>query len=229
MYTRKREKTTLEHFLRYPLEVIPYVLMTLIAALTVHELAHAYVAYKFGDETAKRQGRLTLNPLKHLDPFGTLLIFIMGFGWARPVPVNRIYFKKPRLAGILVSIAGPISNLILAFFGFLMIALGIKLYGVLPLSFSNEFFTCFEIWINLNLVLFLFNLMPFPPLDGFRVIQDLVSPNLRAQLTKYEAYGSLVFLIIVITPLGNSVFWPFLNNGCNIIIGIFNTMLRPLM
>ncbi|WP_253907721.1 site-2 protease family protein [Bacillus sp. WMMC1349] len=219
----------MEHFLRYPLEVIPYVLMTLIAALTVHELAHAYVAYKFGDETAKRQGRLTLNPLKHLDPFGTLLIFIMGFGWARPVPVNRIYFKKPRLAGILVSIAGPISNLILAFFGFLMIALGIKLYGVLPLSFSNEFFTCFEIWINLNLVLFLFNLMPFPPLDGFRVIQDLVSPNLRAQLTKYEAYGSLVFLIIVITPLGNSVFWPFLNNGCNIIIGIFNTMLRPLM
>ncbi|MDA1476731.1 site-2 protease family protein [Bacillus changyiensis] len=219
----------MEHFLRYPLEVIPYVLMTLIAAFTVHELAHAYVAYKFGDETAKRQGRLTLNPLKHLDPFGTLLIFIMGFGWARPVPVNRIYFKKPRLAGILVSIAGPISNLILAFFGFLMIAIGIKLYGVLPLSFSNEFFTCFEIWINLNLVLFLFNLMPFPPLDGFRVIQDLVSPNLRAQLTKYEAYGSLVFLIIVITPLGNSIFWPFLNNGRDIIIGIFNTILRPLM
>ncbi|MGN9866961.1 site-2 protease family protein [Bacillus swezeyi] len=226
---RKRENPILDRFLIYPLEMIPYVVLTLAAAFTVHEVAHAYVAYKFGDETAKRQGRLTLNPLKHLDPFGTILIFLMGFGWAKPVPVNRFYFKKPRLAGVLVSIAGPISNLILALLGFILILLSAKLSSVLPSGFYLGLVQFLTIWINLNLLLFLFNLMPFPPLDGFRVIQDVVAPDLRAKLTKYEAYGSLVFLIIVITPLGQYVFWPFLNNGRELIISIFNSVFRPLM
>ncbi|WP_223831649.1 site-2 protease family protein [Bacillus swezeyi] len=226
---RKRENPILDRFLIYPLEMIPYVVLTLAAAFTVHEVAHAYVAYKFGDETAKRQGRLTLNPLKHLDPFGTILIFLMGFGWAKPVPVNRFYFKKPRLAGVLVSIAGPISNLILALLGFILILLSAKLSSVLPSGFYLGLVQFLTIWINLNLLLFLFNLMPFPPLDGFRVIQDVVAPDLRAKLTKYEAYGSLVFLIIVITPLGQYVFWPFLNDGRRLIISIFNSVFRPLM
>ncbi|MFT0801702.1 site-2 protease family protein [Bacillus swezeyi] len=226
---RKRENPILDRFLIYPLEMIPYVVLPLAAAFTVHEVAHAYVAYKFGDETAKRQGRLTLNPLKHLDPFGTILIFLMGFGWAKPVPVNRFYFKKPRLAGVLVSIAGPISNLILALLGFILILLSAKLSSVLPSGFYLGLVQFLTIWINLNLLLFLFNLMPFPPLDGFRVIQDVVAPDLRAKLTKYEAYGSLVFLIIVITPLGQYVFWPFLNDGRDLIISIFNSVFRPLM
>ncbi|MEC1259225.1 site-2 protease family protein [Bacillus swezeyi] len=226
---RKRENPILDRFLIYPLEMIPYVVLTLAAAFTVHEVAHAYVAYKFGDETAKRQGRLTLNPLKHLDPFGTILIFLMGFGWAKPVPVNRFYFKKPRLAGVLVSIAGPISNLILALLGFILILLSAKLSSVLPSGFYLGLVQFLTIWINLNLLLFLFNLLPFPPLDGFRVIQDVVAPDLRAKLTKYEAYGSLVFLIIVITPLGQYVFWPFLNDGRELIISIFNSVFRPLM
>ncbi|MED2942073.1 site-2 protease family protein [Bacillus swezeyi] len=226
---RKRENPILDRFLIYPLEMIPYVVLTLAAAFTVHEVAHAYVAYKFGDETAKRQGRLTLNPLKHLDPFGTILIFLMGFGWAKPVPVNRFYFKKPRLAGVLVSIAGPISNLILALLGFILILLSAKLSSVLPSGFYLGLAQFLTIWINLNLLLFLFNLLPFPPLDGFRVIQDVVAPDLRAKLTKYEAYGSLVFLIIVITPLGQYVFWPFLNDGRELIISIFNSVFRPLM
>ncbi|MGX1191712.1 Zn-dependent protease [Metabacillus sp. SLBN-84] len=104
-------------FLAFELELIPYVVIVLAIAFSVHEFAHAYVAFKFGDPTAKNQGRLTLSPLKHLDPIGTILIFIAGFGWARPVPVNRFYFKKPRLAGILVSAAGPLSNLLVAFIG----------------------------------------------------------------------------------------------------------------
>ena len=103
-------------FLAYPLSMIPYLAITLMIAFTFHEFAHAFVAYKFGDMTAKNQGRLTLNPLKHLDPIGTILIFIAGFGWARPVPVNRFFFKKPRLAGILVSVAGPLSNLSFSFY-----------------------------------------------------------------------------------------------------------------
>lgn len=229
MYMRKRESHILDRFLIYPLEMIPYVVLTLAAAFTVHEVAHAYVAYKFGDETAKRQGRLTLNPLKHLDPFGTILIFILGFGWAKPVPVNRFYFKNPRLAGFLVSIAGPISNLILAFIGFMLLLLSVKLSGTLPSGFYSGLLQFFTIWVNLNLLLFLFNLMPFPPLDGFRVIQDVVAPKVRAKLSKYEAYGSIVFLIIVITPLGQYVFWPFLNDGRELIISIFNSVFRPLM
>ena len=95
----------MDQLFRYPLHQIPLVAMAIIIALSVHEFAHAYVAYKFGDDTAKRQGRLTLSPMAHLDPIGMIAVLILGFGWARPVPVNPYNFKRPRLAGILVSIA----------------------------------------------------------------------------------------------------------------------------
>ena len=108
----------LSGILRYPIEQLPFVVITLLIAFTVHEFAHAYTAYKFGDPTAKDQGRLTLNPIQHLDPLGTILILIAGFGWARPVPVNRRHFKNPRAAGVLVSLMGPVSNLLMAFIGY---------------------------------------------------------------------------------------------------------------
>lgn len=207
-------------FLRYRLEEFPYVIVTLIIAFSVHEFAHAFVAYKFGDSTAKNQGRLTLNPLKHLDPFGTILIFIAGFGWARPVPVNRFFFKKPRLAGILVSVAGPLSNLLLAALAYLawysMLAFGIAENMQLGLM---DFF---NIFIQLNMVLFVFNLLPFPPLDGYRIIEDVVPNNVRPRLTQYESYGVLIFLILVVTPLDQytihpimNVVIPFFANGLN--------------
>lgn len=206
-----------ERFLAFPIEYIPYVVITLAIAFTIHEFSHAFVAYKFGDETAKRQGRLTLNPLRHLDPIGTLLIFIAGFGWARPVPVNRFFFKKPRLAGVLVSLAGPVSNL-------LMVAIGFALwYGVLikvipPDAIVNvaEFF---NIFIQLNAVLFIFNLLPIPPLDGYRIIQDLVPVDVRAKMTQYEQYGILIFLILVITPLDTYTIQPIFNTLLPAIVG----------
>ncbi|WP_310196877.1 site-2 protease family protein [Neobacillus niacini] len=167
-------------------------------AFTFHEFAHAFVAYKFGDSTAQKQGRLTLNPLKHLDPFGTILIFIAGFGWARPVPVNRFYFKKPRLAGVLVSVAGPLSNLVLALIGFLA-GYGLARTG-LAANFQG-FYDFLDIFNWLNLVLFVFNLLPFPPLDGYRILEDLAPNDIRAKMTQYEQYGVLIFIIIVITPL----------------------------
>ena len=107
----------LDNLLAFKLADLPYVIVVLLIAFTVHEFAHAYVAYKFGDPTAKNQGRLTLNPKEHLDPVGTILLLVFGFGWARPVPVNRYHFKNPRLAGVLVSIAGPLSNLLIAIMG----------------------------------------------------------------------------------------------------------------
>ncbi|MEC0766690.1 site-2 protease family protein [Bacillus atrophaeus] len=219
----------MDRFLYYPLELMPYLVITLIVAFTMHELAHAYVAYLFGDDTAKKQGRLTLNPIKHLDPFGTILILVMGFGWARPVPVNRNLLKKPRLAGILVSIAGPVSNLILAFIGFLLLVL-MHAYGAELLSaFSTGLDQFFNIWINLNLVLFLFNLLPLPPLDGYRIIEDLVSSRLRVKLSQYESYGVIVFLILFITPLGSYVLWPMLGKGRDSIIELFTTIFQPLL
>ncbi|MFZ7946494.1 MULTISPECIES: site-2 protease family protein [Bacillaceae] len=194
----------MEQFLAYSFREIPYVVITLIFAFTFHELAHAYVAYKFGDMTAKNQGRLTLNPLKHLDPFGTLLILIAGFGWARPVPVNRFFFKKPRLAGILVTVAGPLSNLVLAFIGF-CVAIGLARFG---LNASENFYDFLNIFIGLNIVLFVFNLLPLPPLDGYRILEDLAPNHLRAKMTQYEQYGILIFLILVITPLDRFTIQP---------------------
>nr|WP_211171076.1 site-2 protease family protein [Bacillus sp. DNRA2] len=188
---------------------MPYVVVTLIIAFSVHEFAHALVAYKFGDSTAKNQGRLTLNPLKHLDPFGTILIFIAGFGWARPVPVNRFFFKKPRLAGILVSVAGPLSNLFLASLAYLA-WYGMLRFGLGGMAEEN-LLSFFNIFIQLNMVLFVFNLLPFPPLDGYRIIEDLVPADFRPRLTQYESYGSLIFLILVITPLDRYTIHPIMN------------------
>ncbi|MBM7605264.1 Zn-dependent protease [Metabacillus crassostreae] len=217
-------------FLAFPLEMIPYVVITLIVAFTLHEFAHAFVAYKFGDPTAQRQGRLTLSPLAHLDPFGTILIFIAGFGWAKPVPVNRFFFKRPRLAGVLVSVAGPLSNLLLAFLGTAIVNI-LYVSGIMtmvPGNYAEQLDLFFGIFVSLNVMLFLFNLLPFPPLDGYRIIEDLVPAHIRSKMTQYESYGIVVFLILVITPLDSYTIHPFLNIGNTIVMSIIHLILSPL-
>ncbi|MGE1163871.1 site-2 protease family protein [Peribacillus simplex] len=217
----------MERFLAYRLEDLPYVIVSLLIAFTVHEFSHAYVAYKFGDPTAKNEGRVTLNPISHLDPIGTLLILIAGFGWARPVPVNRFHFKNPKLAGVLVSFAGPFSNLLVAIFGYL-IFYGLLAAGVGPdLPFFIQPF--FAMLINLNILLFVFNLIPLPPLDGYRIVQDLVSADLRAKMTQYEQYGSLIFLILIITPLSRYTISPILNNVVPLVGGALNQFFTLLL
>ena len=196
----------LDRVLAFNLAELPYVIVVLLIAFTVHEFAHAYVAYKFGDPTAKNQGRLTLNPKEHLDPVGTILLLIFGFGWARPVPVNRYHFKNPRLAGVLVSVAGPLSNLLIAIIGyfifFLMLSLGAT--G----GWTEYAFTFINVLVHINILLFVFNLLPIPPLDGYRIIEDLVPSGVRAKMTQYEQYGTLIFLILVITPLSQYTISP---------------------
>ncbi|TDL79105.1 site-2 protease family protein [Peribacillus frigoritolerans] len=216
-------------FLAFELELIPYVVIVLAIAFTVHEFAHAYVAYKFGDPTAKNQGRLTLSPLAHLDPIGTLLIFIAGFGWAKPVPVNRFYFKNPRLAGVLVSVAGPLSNLVIAFIGLAVwyILLSAGALSSLSPGTAESLEQFFNILVLLNITLFIFNLFPFPPLDGYRIIEDLAPAGVRAKMTQFESYGIVVFLILVLTPLDKYTIQPAFSYGTDIVLTVFKSILNP--
>lgn len=209
-------------FLAYPLELLPYLAITLIIAFTVHEFAHAWVAYLFGDPTAKNQGRLTLNPLAHLDPIGTLLIFIAGFGWAKPVPVNRFRLRRSRMAGVLVSLAGPVSNLLLA-----LIGLGAYYMGMTSFSQQSWVETFFNVFVYLNVVLFIFNLLPLPPLDGYRIIEDLVPTSTRVKMSRYEPYGAIIFLIIVLTPLDRYTIQPLFQHAVPWVLEQLNLLYSP--
>lgn len=187
-------------------------LITLVIAFTLHEFMHAWMASVFGDDTAKRQGRVTLNPLKHLDIAGTLLIFIAGFGWAKPVPVNAAYFATRRIQSIIVSLVGPLSNFVLAFIGFSIF------YFSPPNQTMDEFLNVF---VMLNVVLGVFNLLPLPPLDGYRIVSSLFPTKIQEKLLPLEAYGSIVFLIVVLTPIGDSTLFPFVGNSIDMVMNLF--------
>lgn len=191
------------NFLAFSWDVLPFVLIVLIIAFTVHEFAHAYAAYKFGDPTAKLLGRVTLNPARHVDFLGMILILIAGFGWARPVPVTRENFSKPRLMGIIVSAVGPLSNLLIALIGALIFQ-ALNMNGMFVNADSSRgaeavllFFTYL---IQMNILLFLFNLIPLPPLDGYRIIEDLAPLRIRRKLQQFEPYSIFIFLLIVFIP-----------------------------
>lgn len=191
-----------ENILAFELQHLPFVFLALLIAFTLHEFAHAYFANLFGDPTAKDQGRVSLNPMVHLDLIGTLLILLVGFGWAKPVPVRRHYFSHPRLMGVIVSAVGPLSNLLIAFFAVVsqsaIFRLGLLDGASVGLVLAIE--TFFSILIYLNIILFLFNLLPIPPLDGYRIIEDLAPPNIRAKMSLNEQWGLVVFLLIVFIP-----------------------------
>ncbi|WP_258171182.1 site-2 protease family protein [Paenibacillus sp. R14(2021)] len=189
-------------FLWYPLSDLPFVFLVLMIAFTVHEFAHAYFAYKFGDRTAYDAGRVTLNPRVHLDVLGTILLLVAGFGWAKPVPVNRGRFKHPRLMGIVVSAVGPLSNLLIAVLGIIAVYilnetgfLNSASHGVQQAVGHFSYYL-----ITINILLFLFNLIPVPPLDGYRIIQDLVPLKVRYHMDQRAHWGIFVFLLIVFIP-----------------------------
>lgn len=179
----------------------------IIIGLSFHEWAHAYAAYKRGDPTARNLGRMTVNPVAHVDPIGILMLLIAGFGWARPVPVNTRNFKNPRKDEIIVSLAGVTTNFIIAFL----------FTGVL---FAVTFFTESEIAyglimniIYINLGLFVFNLLPIPPLDGFHVFQSLFTRILGYRFFQFlERYGTIILIGILVVGgntgfLGAIVLW----------------------
>ncbi len=165
-----------------------------LTALMVHEIAHGYMAYRLGDPTARNFGRLSFNPLKHLDPIGTICMLLFDFGWARPVPINTRYFKKPRRDMALTALAGPVANFILGFIG-----VAVFFFSGLFLPFSaadvgfvyklkTVWFTFLEVWIYLNVYLGVFNMLPIPPLDGSRIFLTFLPPKYYFGIMKYERY-----------------------------------------
>ncbi|KQY87391.1 zinc metalloprotease [Paenibacillus sp. Root52] len=193
----------LNSLFRYPLDQLPFFLLTILIAFTVHEFAHAYFANKFGDPTAKLLGRVTLNPVVHFDLLGVLMLLIAGFGWARPVPVNRANFDKPRRMSLIVSLAGPLSNLLLAIIGTIVFATLVGT-GVMHNIENERLYTAiatFFFMFNLtNFFLFLFNLIPLPPLDGYRVLEELLPPSISRKLQGVEQWSIFIFLLILIVP-----------------------------
>ena len=175
----------------------------IILALSVHETAHGFVASKLGDPTAKNFGRLSLNPAKHLDPLGFLCMIAFGFGWAKPVPINTRYFKKPKRDMAISAIAGPISNLLLAivFAGllkiFLLISGAVTVTGTLGFNMMRFCYILLSLGIQLNITLAVFNLLPIPPLDGSKILYMFLPPNLLYKFMDYERYISLILLLLL--------------------------------
>lgn len=175
----------------------------ILLSLSLHETAHAIAANKLGDPTAKNLGRITLNPIKHLDPIGFICMVLCGFGWANPVPINSRYFKKPRRDMAISAAAGPVSNVLLAFIFALLLRIS---YEVLPgmittenaLELANIWVTFLTIGVSLNITLAVFNLLPVPPLDGSRMLYVFLPPKQYFGVMKYERYISLGIMLLLL-------------------------------
>lgn len=176
-----------------------------LLAITVHEFTHGYVAYKLGDPTAKLAGRLTLNPISHLDPIGTLiLVLTQMIGWAKPVPVDPRYFKNPRLDMLWVSLGGPAANIITAavlalLVRLLIFSVGRTLADPLAVFIVVPLYKMLRFGVWINVVLAVFNLIPVPPLDGSKILAGLLSPKQAYQFDKLEPYGFIILILLLMT------------------------------
>ena len=177
-------------------------------SLSVHEFSHGLAAYAVGDKTAKYSGRLSLNPLAHLDPFGAICLFLFGFGWAKPVPVNPWNFKNKKGGMILTALAGPFSNFLLAFIAMVIYTLlgGLRFSSAsFGFTLASVFYELAYYMIMINLGLGLFNLIPIPPLDGSKVLTAILPERTYFKLMDYERYGFIILIILINTPIFNSL------------------------
>ncbi|MDP2690859.1 MAG: site-2 protease family protein [bacterium] len=204
-----------------------YFIFALVVAVTVHEFSHAWMASYLGDPTPRYMGRLTLNPLAHLDPIGTIMLFLAGFGWGKPVPFSMNYLRNPRVGSALIALAGPLSNLVMAlifgvFYRYLFFNAG-------DLSQSSDFtlflFRLMKTMIDLNLVLMIFNLLPIPPLDGSKVFALLIPGDYIEKLYRFRNYGYVILILIVFSPtlfnvniLGQYIIYPVVKFFSDVIL-----------
>jgi Zn-dependent protease len=211
--------------------LIVVVAFSLLIAITVHEFSHALMAYRLGDPTAKRMGRLSLNPIKHLDPLGTLMLLLVGFGWGKPVPINPNYFRmNPRRGMALSAFAGPLSNLALA-----------AVLGVIVRSGAVDWhspyswpFWPFVSWdagwvaadiigyvILFNIILAVFNLIPIPPLDGFNIAVGILPRRQAEAMARLEKYGPLLLLLLIFLSYFSHFLWDILLRGVDLFARLF--------
>ncbi len=193
-------------FRNYPLQLaIPVAItsiLTVIFSLSVHECSHGLMAYALGDPTAKNQGRLSLNPMKHLHPVGTVMMLLMGFGWANPVPVNAYYFKNRKTGMALTAFAGPVSNLILSFLALIVYSVGYIFSGSVPSGgFVGNLFEVLMLFFYfmhiMNINLAIFNLIPVPPLDGSRILFIFLPSDKYFKVMKYEQYIAIALIVLL--------------------------------
>ena len=204
------------------IDILIMLIPTLIFSLCFHEFSHGFIAYKLGDNTAYRQGRLTLNPMAHLDPMGSMMILFVGFGWAKPVPVNPINFTNPRLDMIKVAFAGPASNLILALFG----GMAFRSLEFIKILNNYNLIQALYLFISINIALAIFNLIPIAPLDGSQIFGNLISKKKPEVAWKLQVYGPKILLglimIGIITPFSplSMIITPFIKFFLYIFAGI---------
>jgi Zn-dependent protease len=184
-----------------PLQLL-YILPAILIGMTVHEWAHAFAAYKLGDPTAKNLGRMTLNPIAHFDLFGFLCLLLVGFGWAKPVPINSRNFKHFKRDDIIVSLAGITMNLIVAFLFSFIYVLGFTKWG---LGTNEAFVSIFGSILSINLALAMFNLIPIYPLDGSHVLESLLVRRFPRFFMFMRQYGQIILIVLLITGGATSV------------------------
>ena len=209
-----------DFFLKLSVMLVPGML-----AIVCHEVSHGYVAWRFGDPTARMMGRLTLNPIKHIDIIGTLMIFVVGIGWAKPVPVVYENLRNPKRDMIWVAAAGPITNILLATVSaFLLrgiVAIGNPASSASPAAMILEpllLMLAFSVYINLLLAIF--NMIPLPPLDGGRVLSGLLPFRQAAALARIEPYGMIIIIVLVFfTNLFSYVISPILTLAIQLLVG----------
>lgn len=189
--------SSLQNFIYWTLIAVPSILI----ASTIHEYAHALTAFKLGDPTAKAEGRLTLNPIKHIDPIGALCMVLFRFGWSKPVPINEYNFEKREFYTALTALAGPVSNLVLASIAGLV-------NHFLTLDGNSLIVYLLYIFATINIALAIFNLLPIPPLDGHKIVRAILPKNLRYYWEKLEKYSLILILLLILpfSPLQKPVF-----------------------
>ena len=191
----------------------------LLIAMVIHEYAHAQVAVWLGDFTPRLMGRLTLNPKAHIDPIGMLMLFLVHFGWAKPVMINPRNFKNPKRDDILVSLAGPAANFITAF----LALLALLIYNRMGGDMTAGVYLVFQMIIEYNIGFGIFNLIPLPPLDGSHVLMQLLPRDMAYKLAGLERYSFLILIVLLMTPVLSMILIP-----CRALIWqIFTLLLSP--